>query len=375
MKSKSALFISLLLLVGLTGCTLGEGNSSKEASAMGDMTKAPELLEPVDVKMDIAKVQRGDIYQLSTYSGEVVPYTEELFFTVDGSLEGINVMMGDMVQEGDVLAVLSEKQMLEQIESLQKEIDNLVQMGEFSDRQAQLDIAIAKEELEYMHALGIFGYTGQAKELENQKLELAWEEDKELRSLELQKRQDSLAALQKKIGKNKIIAPYSGRVVYVSNKKKGDVIQGYTTMLCLANDNQLSLSTDYVTQSSIEGADRAFALIGDKEVEITYIPYETNELVRAALAGEELRARFSMDTELEGISAGQFAVVMVYHTYKENVLTIPINAIHRDGSGQYVYKQVDGARVRCNVKIAMTTDTRAEVIEGLEEGDMVYVQD
>ena len=66
---------------------------------------------------------------------------------------------------------------------------------------------------------------------------------------------------------------------------------------------------------------------------------------------------------------------MVYQTYKEGVLTIPINALYRDGSGQYVYKQTDGARVRCNVKAGMTTDTKAEIVEGLEEGDMVYVKD
>ncbi|MCI8543569.1 MAG: biotin/lipoyl-binding protein [Lachnospiraceae bacterium] len=371
MKRKAALVTVLLLAAGLTGCTVENIFSTEKSISM----EVPDLLEPVDVKLDMAVAQKEDIYQLSIYSGEVVPYTEELHFTVDGYLESVNVIMGDMVQEGDVLAVLSEEQVAEQIENLEKEIDNLLTMGEFSDRQASLDLEIAREELQMMHEQGQFGYTGWAKELEIQKLELAQAEAQELRGLELQKKQETLRKLQEKIGKNEITAPFSGRIVYIADMKKGDGIQGYTPVIYIADDSRLSLSAEYISESSLNGADRICAKILDKEVDISLVPYDTNEMVKAALAGEEMQAQFSIDTQEPWILAGQYAVVMVYQSYKENVLTIPINALYRDGSGQYVYRQVDGARVRCDVKTDMTTDTKAEVIEGLEEGDMVYVQD
>ena len=54
MKRKAALLTALLLSVGLAGCGT-EKDSSMEA---------PELLEPVDVKMDIATARTGDIYCL-----------------------------------------------------------------------------------------------------------------------------------------------------------------------------------------------------------------------------------------------------------------------------------------------------------------------
>ncbi len=365
MKRKAALLTALLLSVGLAGCGT-EKDSSMEA---------PELLEPVDVKMDIATARTGDIYQLSAYNGEVVPYTEGLSFTVDGYLEAINVMMGDMVQEGDVLAVLSEEHIAEQIESLEDEIDDLVTMGEFSDRQAAADIEIAREELEMLHEAGTFGYTGGVKELEIRKLELELEEARQLRSLELQKKQEALRALQDKVGKNEITAPFSGRIVYVSDGKKGDAVLGYTPVIYMADDSRLGLTAEYVSESAVNSADRVCAKIMEKEYEISYIPYENSELVKMALAGEEMKARFSLETEDAALCAGQFAVIMVYQLYREDVLTIPINALYRDGSGQYVYRQVDGARVRCDVKAGLTTDTKAEILEGLEEGDMVYVQD
>lgn len=370
MKRKAALPMVLVFLLGLAGCAGGESQAGK-----GISMETPELLEPVDVKMDMAMAQRGDLYTLSIYSGEIIPYTEELHFVVDGQLEDINVVIGDMVQEGDVLATLSEEQTVKQIESLQKEIDDLVKMGEFNDRQSHTDIAIAREELEYIKAQGGLGYKGWVKEVEIEQLELALKETQELRSLELEKRQESLNSLLGKIGKNEITAPYSGRIVYISNAKKGDWVQGYTPVIYIADDSRISLSAEYVSESAINSADRVFARIGARDYGITYIPYEGEEIIKAALSGEELKARFSIDAEVPELIAGQFAVVMVYGFYREDVLTIPINALYRDGGGQYVYREASGVRVRCAVKTGMTTNTKAEIIEGLEEGDIVYVQD
>lgn len=365
MKRKAALPMALIFFAGLAGC----GVKTQVPAP------APELLEPVDVKMDMAMAQRDDIYELSVYNGEIVPYTQELYFTVDGYLEAFHVMIGDTVQEGDVLAALSEEQTLEQIADLEEEIDELITMGEFSDRLDSADIEIARQELEYMHALGQFGYAGAAKELEIQKLELALNEAKELRGLELQKKQEALRALREKLGKNEITAPCSGRVVYVGNAGKGDAIQGYSPVIYLADESRLSLSADFISESEVNGAERLYARVGDRELDITYVPYDVGEMVKAVLAGEEMRTRFLVEGDGAELSAGQFAVVMVYRFYKEDVLTIPINALHRDGSGQYVYVQADGVRVRRNVKTGMTTDTKAEITDGLGEGDMVYVQD
>lgn len=370
MKKKTVLMIILLLLMGITGCKMEEADSGA-LSAEG----VPELLEPVDVKMDVARAQIGDIYRISIYKGEVVPYTEELHFLVDGCLEDVYVTTGDMVQEGQVLAVLSEEQLREQIETLEEEIDALVRQGEFSDRLAEADIAIAREELAIMRELGDFGPTSTVKELEIQELELALEQTRQLRGLELEKRQASLGALQKKMGKNEIVAPCSGRIVYVSEIRRGDAIQGYTPVIYIADESRLRLLTDYVSESTVKSADRVYAKILDQEFDISYIPYEKSEMIQMALNGEEMRAQFSVDAREGVLQAGQFAVVMLYQSYRKNVLTIPINALYQDGSGQYVYRQVNGTRMRCNVKTGMTTDTKVEILEGLEEGELVYVKD
>lgn len=359
---KKILCIPMLSLLLLTGC-------KEEAE------EVPELLEPVAVKIDMAMAQTGEIYDMTVYSGEVVPAVEELYFLADGQLKDVYVMMGDIVEEGQLLASLDEEELTEEIEDLEEEITYLTRMGEFSDRIAADDIEIARGELEYMHALGDFGRTSWLKEIEIQEMELALEEAKELRSIELQQKQKSLNTLKNKTGKGDITAPFSGRIVYISEINRGDAIQGYTPVIYIADDSVLSLSTDYISESSIRYADRLYAKIGSKDYEISYVPYEKEEMVRMTLAGEEMKTQFSIDSGTEGLVAGQYAAVVICQSYKENVLVIPVNALYRDGGGQYVYKQVDGERVRCSVKTGMVTDTKAEIEEGLEEGDIVYVQE
>ena len=371
MKKKTAWMITLFLLAGITGCKTEEAASSGEGSAEA----VPELLEPVDVKMDVAKAQIGDIYRISVYKGEVIPYTEELHFLVDGSLESIFVTTGEMVQEGQVLAALSEERLKERIENLEDELDSLVRQGEFDDRLAEADIEIAREELAIMRELGDFGPTSRVKELEIQEMELELAQARELRNLELEKVRTSLEEQQKKVGKNEIIAPFGGRIIYVREGRKGDAIQGYTPVFYIADESRLSLRTEYISESAVKNAYRVCAKIGDKEFDISYIPYDKSELLQMALTGEEMQANFCVDAEEGVLCAGQFGVVMLYQSCKKDVLTIPINALYRDGSGQYVYKQVNGTRTRCNVKTGMTTDTKAEIVEGLEEGDLVYVKD
>ena len=53
----------------------------------------------------------------------------------------------------------------------------------------------------------------------------------------------------------------------------------------------------------------------------------------------------------------------------------PINALYRDSSGSYVYLNEDGERKRVAVTVGIQTDTVAEIKEGLQEGDEIYVKE
>jgi len=54
---------------------------------------------------------------------------------------------------------------------------------------------------------------------------------------------------------------------------------------------------------------------------------------------------------------------------------IPQTALLYSGGTYYVYKDVEGQPQKVIVKTGTRDDIRVEITEGLEEGDLVYVQE
>jgi HlyD family secretion protein len=53
---------------------------------------------------------------------------------------------------------------------------------------------------------------------------------------------------------------------------------------------------------------------------------------------------------------------------KDEVLTLPREAVVSEASARYVYRMVDGTLERQTVRTGILNPTRAEIVEGLEEG-------
>lgn len=363
LKRTAALALVLAGILLLPGCQGAAGQ------------QAPELLEPVGVQMDTAVVTRGEIYDIQYLDGEIKPTVEALYFKTEGTLEKKNVNVGDLVTKGQVLAQLDESALLEQIEALQKQLDYQKKDAQFSVQQQQLDIDIAKLELEQMQEQGAAAAQIQVKELDIDKLETALRHSQELQAMEQKRLSDQLAELQAKAGNNQIVAPYNGRIVYVGGLSEGVAVQGYTPVLYIANESELTISAEYISETDLRDATRIYASVGDQVYDVVYEPYDQTEYVSRVLYGEDMDTRFSIDAADADVESGQYVCIYIQSGYKEDVLTVPVNALYRDETGQYVYRMEDGKRVRCEVEVGMTSDSKAEILEGLQEGDEVYVKE
>ncbi len=366
MKKHIAYILGLLILTGLTGC-------HKESAGSGRMI--PQLLEPVGVRLDVAQVQRSDVFTITTHHGEMIPHVEELQFVIDGNLDEVKVELGEYVEQGQVLACLSEEAVQKRIEELDEEIADITKLGEYSDRQMKADIEIAKIELARMQERGDSRQACRLKEVDIQKLETCLAQAIELRQLELEEKQRERSALEHSLGNNEITAPFEGRVVYIRDMEIGDAVQSYTTVMCLADESRLCLETEFLSESTIAIADKVYAKIGEQEYDLEYLPLDASEYITKVLNGEEIKTRFAVDAAVGELSSGQFAVIVVLSNYQENVLAVPVNALYEDASGRYVYKMTDGKRIRCDVTVGATSATKAEIVDGLEEGDLVYVKE
>jgi len=354
--------LGLCILIGLTGC-------GKEEQVI------PDLLEPVGVQIDVAEAQISEIYNQYTYRGELVPYIEDLKFFRDGILKEIKVTVGDEVKQGQILATISDEETIEQIEILEKEIDRIITLGEFSDIQASKDIEVMQITLDNMLAEGVSGRNYQFQEIELQKLQLELKQNQEVRQLKLQELQEKRSLLQSRINHNQVIAPCDGKVVYVSQHKKGDSVEGDRTIICVADATRMRIRADYETEVLVENSDECYAMINGKQYPVTYIPYEMSEYMEMVLYDDEMKVYYTIDAMDEDLEIGQYAVVMIRNGYKDGTLTIPVNALYSDASGSYVYKVTDEKRIRCDVTVGMKNDVRVEILDGLEEGDMVYVME
>ena len=54
---------------------------------------------------------------------------------------------------------------------------------------------------------------------------------------------------------------------------------------------------------------------------------------------------------------------------------LPDVAVLTDAGGSYVYREQDGNRERVSVEVGSKDGLHVEIVSGLEEGDVVYVQE
>ena len=346
------------------------------AGCQETIVEVPELLEPVGVKSDMVTIEKGDIQKVAIYNGEIVPYVEEVQFTVDGVFEAFHVRLGDKVTKGQLLAQLNSESVQESIEVMEEPIADIKNAGAYEDRQIKADITIAKTWLAMLEESD-----ASAEECEIQKreiviLEEALEQQQQLRNLDLQQKYNQLARLQEEAAQLEVVAPIDGTVVYVKTALDPlDWVSGYTTVICIADESKFWISAETISSYELKQAVDVSAIVLEKEYDITEYPYETGEYLSMVTAKVTVDTRFTFDKPSEELKCGQYAQIKVVKELKEDVLTIPKNALHEDDTGIYVYKYEDEQRVRCDVEIGMISDVEIEILSGLQEGDTVYVKE
>ena len=135
MKKLTVLMIVLVLL--LCACSSG-----------GTDYQAPALLDPVEAQPQIAVAQKEDLVNFNTQICTVVPKSEGARFAVDGTVEQILVLPGEEVTEGQVLARLETESLQKELDQLVEQRDNQSRQNSLSNRNLEISIQISQLELE-----------------------------------------------------------------------------------------------------------------------------------------------------------------------------------------------------------------------------------
>lgn len=374
------LFLVAASAMCVTGCHSGSSGPAVSASAVPSAR--------------IAVAQRGDIAHVLTLAGQFQPYqVVDVHPKVSGYMKRINVDIGDIVRQGETLAVL-------EVPELKAELEESV----FQLKQSQEEIARDQQEIRRAEALN------SALHAESLRLQqaaatrpglIAQQEldDAQAKDLSSQAQIDSakaaMAAAQQHAeaarAENQrvqaledyttVTAPIAGVVIW-RYADTGALIQGGT------NSNDQALPIVRLSQSSllrlrvpVPEDDIQYVHEGDAlQVRVDAINRSfTGKIVRFTRdVNFETR---TMETEVDvanndlSIAPGMYANTALQLAHAQNAVTIPVEALVLDAHNQQtVYVLDSNNRIRIQaVKVGLQGSKLAQIASGLNPGDRVLI--
>jgi RND family efflux transporter MFP subunit len=341
----------------------------------------------------VATAQRGDISHVLTLAGQFQPYqVVDVHPKVSGYMSRINVDIGDVVHQGQTLAILEVPELKAQ---LQQTVFQLQQSKE-ETTQAQNGISRAEAEHAALHAASERlkqAAAGRPGLIAQQELDDAQAKDLSSEA-QIDAAKSAMAAAQQHANAARsdnqriaalenytnVTAPLDGVVIW-RYADTGALIQGGT------NSNDQALPIVRLSQSNllrlripVPEDDVKYVHVGDQlQVRVDAIGRSfTGKIVR--FTREVNFETRTMETEVDvenkdlSIAPGMYANTLLQLGHVTNVVTIPVEALVLNGQQETVYVLDDSNRIHIrNVAVGLQGSKLAEVTSGLNPGDRVVV--
>lgn len=416
------LILALCLAAVMTGCG---GEQGQESTA-----EAVTLLEPVGLAGSGEAAACRNLYDAVVYSATVVPYVEEYAFTEDIVLEEFRAFPGEAVEKGEVLAVSDTEKLDQQIIDLQEQIQRMEE--EFAEYQAEVreNLAEPQEKVKQLQSIvenlekqepekylevqndgempgSVSGSDAEEDASDDSKAEeepvlnpgyTQWEQEYNqwngqyriaghnvnIALQQLEQRTglyeldhayalQQLAFLQEKKSDVTICAGMAGQVVALGEIGYGDYIQGETPIVAVGDPEQKLLKCEYINKAAAAKAEEIYAVIDGRRYEVTYVPMETEEYTRLTSQGETVYTTFYLEGDTEAVGMGDYAAIVVVNRRREQALSVPRDAVHKDDTGSYVYVVQGEENVYTPVRTGISDGAYTEILSGLREGDIVLL--
>jgi RND family efflux transporter MFP subunit len=323
--------------------------------------EVPELIEPVSPGIETAEVTRQTVYEISYYESSVIPKLTELSFSESGTIGEISAYVGMEVEAGDRLAALTGAS--EEYERLSEQYASQQESDAYANKLAKLKLEHAKLENKLYDA-----------DNDTSRQKLLYDQQVALQALDEEYTLERLTQMKAHLSDAYLSAETDGVVTSVANVRKGSYVTEDTPILAIADSDTQYVMCDYLSETAIANCDRVYAMIGDSEYELEYLPIDQTELSAIRMQGETAYSTFRViggDSSL----VGKYAVICLVKNTREHAIAVPVTAIFSDSDGEYVYLMEGESRVRTEVETGVTGTQYVEITDGLAEGDMVYVQE
>ncbi|HEV2288938.1 MAG TPA: efflux RND transporter periplasmic adaptor subunit [Candidatus Acidoferrales bacterium] len=343
----AALLISFAVPAFLiTGCSHG---------ASDDQESQPQLTAEVT----LTKVVRGDIKQVAALNGNVIALPNQdvkLSALVAGRISALNVAEGDRVHKGEVLAEIDSRTYAEQLQQAQAAL-----------AQAKASLQNAQQSLARNETLFQRGIVAR-KDLEDARTQASVAEAAQTQA----EAGEESAKLQ--MERTQVISPLDG-VVAKRYASVGEQVDGTGAQLIaeVANINEVDLT------ANLPAAYLSKVHVGET------IPISSDALPGKTFTGRVTAISPSVDpsTNVGSIRIrianpggvlrlGMYLTAQVALETHPNALTVPVEAVYHDESGQTQVYEVTGDTAKAaDVKIGIESNGRAEILDGVKAGDTI----
>jgi membrane fusion protein (multidrug efflux system) len=235
----------------------------------------------------------------------------------------------------------------------------------------KLDPSIAEAELKQARANLVWAKQKHARALDLETKGFISSQAKDEAENNLKVAEAALALTEAKLAKLTIAAPFSG-IIGLRSVSIGDYVKEGADMVNLEAIDPLKVDFRvpeiYLTQLSVgQTLQLTLDAIPGKTYEAKV--FAINPLIDAAGRAVVIRAQVrNQDTALR---PGMFARVRLFTRDLQEALVVPEQAIVPLGDEWFVYRVVDGKAQRARIDIGQRRDGKAEIVKGLQDGDIV----
>jgi RND family efflux transporter MFP subunit len=381
LRAVATVGVGVMLATAISSCS---GGRNEKANANSQI-----------LTVGVNTVVKKSLSRQITLSSELVPFQEiDVYAKESGYVQKLNVDYGTRVKAGEVMATLEIPELQAQLQQDEAEIKNAQNQVSRADHELKrYDAQYNALHLEYTRLNQVFetqpGIVAQQEVDDAQGKDLAASSQVDAGKAALEAAQSQSAAAKAKLvhdqalyDYSRITAPFSG-VVTERYANLGTLVQAGT-----------SSSTQAMPIVRLSQDDLFRLVIPVPESYVRYIHIGDQVDVRVPSLNRTFPgkvARFSVDvradtrtmhTEVDVanpervLMPGLYAEAKVGLDEKENVPTVPLQALHHEGNKTTVLVVNPSGEIEDRaVEVGLQTTSDAEIISGLNEGEHVVVSD
>ena len=374
--------------------------------------KPPQKATVKDFKFQ--PVTRQDVHQKVLATGTVTLKTGaevKIGARISGQVKSLLVKIGDFIRAGEIIAIIEHEDLLSRVARFQADLDaekarqlKILAEGPLEINKAiaereelQVQIKLAQKMLERNLELNQKGFVSttaldEAEEklavllarinLANEELKLKQSQlknDSRLAQAMVDKAQANLNEEEIQLSYATITVPIDGIVAFVSTQEGETVVASLNapTFVTLIDLRKLEVTVfvDETDIGRIEVGQRAKFTVD------TYANQFFNGKVReihpkAVIKDNVVNYEVILDIEKKKaakLRPEMTANVVVTTGTRKNVLTLPKEAVKREGKKTFVVMQVNGELEDKPIELGWRDSGRIEVVSGLKEGDLIGI--